>query len=375
MTSELEALKRLLDTTSSPAPRDGASEGDILPGEGAPKPASPLDVDAIMARFDATVGALAEESARADPVSSPTSAHVSEPAVTSYDVHVTGAEENVQRLGAAMDDAERELDAAFARHRDSNKHAEALRDAELAASRADADAKQRELEELRETFSNTRRVLEARVTAAEDAAAAAAAATRAAETEAAALASARDAAEARAAAAAEAAARVAKASEARENEAGEWVRRATEARAKAETRAEAAEADAEHARESARASRAAARDAESRLEAESAARREATRKLDKYRREYRRRQESALADGASVTRRDAAERARRDSVEEWLREELRNRENTETLFAQLRDLALRPNENGAQIESLRRELDALRASVGKGTTTKDGAAS
>ena len=149
MTSELEALKRLLDTTSSPAPRDGASGGDVLPGEGAPKPASPLDVDAIMARFDATVGALAEESARADPVSSPTSAHASvPPAVASYDAHVTGAEENVQRLGAAMDDAERELDAAFARHRDSNKHAEALRDAELAASRADADAKQRALESL-----------------------------------------------------------------------------------------------------------------------------------------------------------------------------------------------------------------------------------
>jgi hypothetical protein len=159
MTSELEALKRLLDTASSPPPRDGASGGDVLPGEGAPKPASPLDVDAIMARFDATVGALAEESARADPVSSPTSAHASvPPAVASYDAHVTGAEENVQRLGAAMDDAERELDAAFARHRDSNKHAEALRDAELAASRADADAKQRALESLKETLANTRRV-------------------------------------------------------------------------------------------------------------------------------------------------------------------------------------------------------------------------
>ena len=367
MTSELEALKRLLDTASSPEPRDGASAGDVLSGEGAPKPASPLDVDAIMARFDATVGALAEESARADPVSSPTSAHASvPPAVASYDAHVTGAEENVQRLGAAMEDAERELDAAFARHRGSNKHAEALRDADLAASRPDADAKQHELDSLRETLANTRRVLEARVTAAEDAAAAAAAATRAAETEAAALASARDAAEANAAAAAEAAARVAAASEARENEADEWMRRTIEARAKAETRAEAAEADAERARESARASRAALRATEARLEAESAARRVATRKLDKYRREYRRRQE-ALADGI-VARRDAAERARRDSVEEWLREELRNRENTETLFAQLRDLALRPNENGAQIESLRRELDALRASVGKGAT-------
>ena len=367
MTSELEALKRLLDTTSSPAPRDGASEGDILPGEGAPKPASPLDVDAIMARFDATVGALAEESARADPVSSPTSAHVSEPAVTSYDAHVTGAEENVQRLGAAMDDAERELDAAFARHRDSNKHAEALRDAELAASRADADAKQRELEELRETFSNTRRVLEARVTAAEDAAAAAAAAARAAEARASSAESARDAAEAKAAAAAEATARGAEASEARENEAGEWVRRATEARAKAETRAEAAEADAEHARESARASRAALKNAESKLEAESAARREATRKLDKYRREYRRRQTEGSAGVPGVTGAGAVEeRARRDSVEAWLKEELRNREKTETLFVQLRDLALRPNENGAKIEALRGELDALRASVGKG---------
>ena len=366
MTSELEALKRLLDTASSPEPRDGASAGDVLSGEGAPKPASPLDVDAIMARFDATVGALAEESARADPVSSPTWAHASDPVVSSYDAHVTGAEENVQRLGAAMEDAERELDAAFARHRGSNKHAEALRDADLAASRPDADAKQHELDSLRETLANTRRVLEARVTAAEDAAAAAAAATRAAETEAAALASTRDAAEANAAAAAEAAARVAAASEARENEADECMRRTIEARAKAETRAEAAEADAERARESARASRAALRAAEARLEAESAARRVATRKLDKYRREYRRRQE-ALADGI-VARRDAAERARRDSVEEWLREELRNRENTETLFAQLRDLALRPNENGAQIESLRRELDALRASVGKGAT-------
>ena len=365
MTSELEALKRLLDTTSSPAPRDGASEGDILPGEGAPKPASPLDVDAIMARFDATVGALAEESARADPVSSPTSAHVSEPAVTSYDAHVTGAEENVQRLGAAMDDAERELDAAFARHRDSNKHAEALRDAELAASRADADAKQRALESLNETLANTRRVLEARVTAAEDAAAAAAA--RAAETRASSAESARDAAEAKAAAAAEATARGAEASEARENEAGEWVRRATEARAKAETRAEAAEADAEHARESARASRAALRHAESKLEAESAARREATRKLDKYRREYRRRQTEGSAGVPGVTGAGAVEeRARRDSVEAWLKEELRNREKTETLFVQLRDLALRPNENGAKIEALRGELDALRASVGKG---------
>ena len=367
MTSELEALKRLLDTTSSPAPRDGASEGDILPGEGAPKPASPLDVDAIMARFDATVGALAEESARADPVSSPTSAHVSEPAVTSYDAHVTGAEENVQRLGAAMDDAERELDAAFARHRDSNKHAEALRDAELAASRADADAKQRALESLQETLANTRRVFEARVTAAEDAAAAAAAATRAAEARALSAESARDDAEARATAAEEARARVAEASEARENEAGEWVRRATEARAKAETRAEAAEADAEHARESARASRAALRHAESKLEAESAARREATRKLDKYRREYRRRQTEGSAGVPGVTGAGAVEeRARRDSVEAWLKEELRNREKTETLFVQLRDLALRPNENGAKIEALRGELDALRASVGKG---------
>ena len=53
MTSELEALKRLLDTASSPAPRDGASGGDVLPGEGAPKPASPLDVDAIMASLRA----------------------------------------------------------------------------------------------------------------------------------------------------------------------------------------------------------------------------------------------------------------------------------------------------------------------------------
>ena len=361
MTSELEALKRLLDTTSSPAPRDGASGGDVLPGEGAPKPASPLDVDAIMARFDATVGALAEESARADPVSSPTSAHASvPPAVASYDAHVTGAEENVQRLGAAMDDAERELDAAFARHRDSNKHAEALRDAELAASRADADAKQRALESLKETLANTRRVLEARVTAAEDAAAAA-------ETRASSAESARDAAEAKAAAAAEATARGAEASEARENEAGEWVRRATEARAKAETRAEAAEADAEHARESARASRAALRHAESKLEAESAARREATRKLDKYRREYRRRQTEDSAGVPGVTGAGAVEeRARRDSVEAWLKEELRNREKTETLFVQLRDLALRPNENGAKIEALRGELDALRASVGKG---------
>ena len=368
MTSELEALKRLLDTASSPAPRDGASGGDVLPGEGAPKPASPLDVDAIMARFDATVGALAEESARADPVSSPTSAHASvPPAVASYDAHVTGAEENVQRLGAAMDDAERELDAAFARHRDSNKHAEALRDAELAASRADADAKQRALESLKETLANTRRVLEARVTAAEDAAAAAAAAARAAETRASSAESARDAAEAKAAAAAEATARGAEASEARENEAGEWVRRATEARAKAETRAEAAEADAEHARESARASRAALRHAESKLEAESAARREATRKLDKYRREYRRRQTEDSAGVPGVTGAGAVEeRARRDSVEAWLKEELRNREKTETLFVQLRDLALRPNENGAKIEALRGELDALRASVGKG---------
>ena len=367
MTSELEALKRLLDTASSPAPRDGASGGDVLPGEGAPKPASPLDVDAIMARFDATVGALAEESARADPVSSPTSAHASvPPAVASYDAHVTGAEENVQRLGAAMDDAERELDAAFARHRDSNKHAEALRDAELAASRADADAKQRALESLKETLANTRRVLEARVTAAEDAAAAAAAA-RAAETRASSAESARDAAEAKAAAAAEATARGAEASEARENEAGEWVRRATEARAKAETRAEAAEADAEHARESARASRAALRHAESKLEAESAARREATRKLDKYRREYRRRQTEGSTGVPGVTGAGAVEeRARRDSVEAWLKEELRNREKTETLFVQLRDLALRPNENGAKIEALRGELDALRASVGKG---------
>ena len=367
MTSELEALKRLLDTASSPAPRDGASGGDVLPGEGAPKPASPLDVDAIMARFDATVGALAEESARADPVSSPTWAHASDPVVSSYDAHVTGAEENVQRLGAAMDDAERELDAAFARHRDSNKHAEALRDAELAASRADADAKQRALESLNETLANTRRVLEARVTAAEDAAAAAAAAARAAETRASSAESARDAAEAKAAAAAEATARGAEASEARENEAGEWVRRATEARAKAETRAEAAEADAEHARESARASRAALRHAESKLEAESAARREATRKLDKYRREYRRRQTEDSAGVPGVTGAGAVEeRARRDSVEAWLKEELRNREKTETLFVQLRDLALRPNENGAKIEALRGELDALRASVGKG---------
>ena len=367
MTSELEALKRLLDTASSPAPHDGASGGDVLPGEGAPKPASPLDVDAIMARFDATVGALAEESARADPVSSPTPPHASSAPVPSYDAHVAGAEENVQRLGAAMDDAERELDAAFARHRDSNKHAEALRDAELAASRADADAKQRALESLKETLANTRRVLEARVTAAEDAAAAAAAAARAAETRASSAESARDAAEAKAAAAAEATARGAEASEARENEAGEWVRRATEARAKAETRAEAAEADAEHARESARASRAALRHAESKLEAESAARREATRKLDKYRREYRRRQTEGSAGVPGVTGAGAVEeRARRDSVEAWLKEELRNREKTETLFVQLRDLALRPNENGAKIEALRGELDALRASVGKG---------
>ena len=368
MTSELEALKRLLDTASSPPPREGASAGDLVPGEGAPKPASPLDVDAIMARFDATVGALAEESARADPVSSPTSPHASSAPVPSYDAHVAGAEENVQRLGAAMDDAERELDAAFARHRDANANAEALRDAELAAYRADADAKQRALESLQETLANTRRVFEARVTAAEDAAAAAAAATRAAEARALSASAARDDALARATAAEEARARVAEASEARENEAGEWVRRATEARAKAETRAEAAEADAEHARQSARAARAAARDLESRLEAESLARREAIRKLDKYRREYRRRQRADVT-GVTSHAEEAETRARRDSVEAWLREELMNREKTETLFAQLRDLALRPNENGAEIAALRGELDALRASVGKG---KDG---
>ena len=34
MTSELEALKRLLDTASSPPPREGASGEDVVPGEG-----------------------------------------------------------------------------------------------------------------------------------------------------------------------------------------------------------------------------------------------------------------------------------------------------------------------------------------------------
>ena len=117
----------------------------------------------------------------------------------------------------------------------------------------------------------------------------------------------------------------------------------------------------------ARASRAALKNAESKLEAESAARREATRKLDKYRREYRRRQTEGSAGVPGVTGAGAVEeRARRDSVEAWLKEELRNREKTETLFVQLRDLALRPNENGVKIEALRGELDALRASVGKG---------
>ena len=43
MTSELEALKRLLDTASSPPPREGASAGDLVPGEGAPKPALELE--------------------------------------------------------------------------------------------------------------------------------------------------------------------------------------------------------------------------------------------------------------------------------------------------------------------------------------------
>ena len=144
------------------------------------------------------------------------------------------------------------------------------------------------------------------------------------------------------------------------------MRRATEARAKAETRAEAAEADAEHARESARASRAALRHAESKLEAESAARREATRKLDKYRREYRRRQTEDSAGVPGVTGAGAVEeRARRDSVEAWLKEELRNREKTETLFVQLRTW------RSARTKTARRsKLCAaswtLRASVGKG---------
>ena len=104
---------------------------------------------------------------------------------------------------------------------------------------------------------------------------------------------------------------------------------------------------------------------ESRLEAESLARREAIRKLDKYRREYRRRQQTDVT-GVTSHAEEAETRARRDSVEAWLREELMNREKTETLFAQLRDLALRPNENGAEIAALRGELVALRASVGKG---------
>ena len=259
-----------------------------------------------------------------------------------------------------MDDAERELDAAFARHRDSNKHAEALRDAELAASRADADAKQRALESLKETLANTRRVLEARVTAAERRRRGGGARRRPEPRPPSRRATLRR--KPRRAERRRAARRLRR----RANEAGVGASR-TEARAKAETRAEAAEADAEHARESARASRAALRHAESKLEAESAARREATRKLDKYRREYRRRQTEDSAGVPGVTGAGAVEeRARRDSVEAWLKEELRNREKTETLFVQLRDLALRPNENGAKIEALRGELDALRASVGKG---------
>ena len=363
MTSELEALKRLPDTTSSPAPRDGASGGDVRPGEGAPKPASPLDVDAIMARFDATAGALAEESARG-PGFVPDLGPRLRSAGRLRDAHVTGA----RRTSSGWAPRWTTPSASWIPRSRATAIPTARRGAprrRVMASRADADAKQRALESLKETLANTRRVLEARVTAAEDAAAAAAAAARAAET--------RPRPPSRRATLPRRKPRRLRRAGARRGgfggareRGGEWVRRATEARARRRPARRRRRRTPSRARERARQPRR----AEARRDetgSRAPARREATRKLDKYRREYRRRQTERSAGVPGVTGAGAVEeRARRDSVEAWLKEELRNREKTETLFVQLRDLALRPNENGAKIEALRGELDALRASVGKG---------
>lgn len=348
MTSELEALKRLLHAGSSPA---SVGVDDPQPSS---KPASPLDVDAIMKRFDATIGALEDES--------PVGLRDTQQALNShleqetYEPLVSSTEAKVERLAGAMDDAERELDAAFARHRDSKEEDSKQKDSELDALRSELDAKQRAVESLRDTLANTRTVLEARVTDADDQTAKAEQETKVAKETIRDLIAERDdlleklkTEHATSCANLDEYERLAQSAEQRENEAGNWVRKAVEARAKAETQLVSTEQELDVVRET-------CQKYKNELDAETKLRKETLRKLNKYRVLYHKNEMNKSLETAET----AEQRKRNENVEEWLKKELQNREHTELLFMNLRDLALRPDDNKKAIDALRDELDEIK---------------
>ena len=171
MPSELEALRELLDggaPAPAPAPAPAARDGVSPTRISGPPDDGPLDVDALMRRFDLRAsspppspGPPPEPSASSPPPPSP--AEKIARALESYDRGVAGAEANVERLGAVMDDAERALDEAILRNRRLDAAADARRGAEMGELGRVLEAKERAVDSLRETLAETRRTLERRI--------------------------------------------------------------------------------------------------------------------------------------------------------------------------------------------------------------------
>ena len=325
MTSELEALRRVLDGGSS----SDTSPSFLVSGEPtgglSRKPSSPLDVVAIMKRFDATVGALGETfpgpHAEATPRVDSSSGRFKKEE-DAYETPLSGAESTVERLDLAMTQAERGLDDAFGRVRDfSQKQEEAQKENDARLMRDARDASALEVDTLRDTLANTRAVLERRVCVMEDAVVGAEfeqtrlkAVVSEMEVERSHLLASLAAEAAEGRKTADQLQRAEASAIARENAAGVWVAKATEAKAVAETKVTALQSELEHTRLTCRTYESQLGSATQKLKAEETAHRETRRKLNKYRVWYRAHEDEGKL--GCVTEQDVATQNRSTSRED-----------------------------------------------------------